>query len=178
MLTRRLNVTFAIAMACSLSMAAPVSARAELPHEKMHRFLFGDDDDDHDHRKKKKHKRDRGERSHEHRRSERHRCHDHNHNGYCDVCSTRLAVIEPAPIRVYPRVRYEYYRSYDYYDRYDRPIEVDVQIALQNRGYYRGPIDGDVGPGTRYAIREYQYDYRLPVTGRIDRYLLRSLGVR
>ncbi len=53
----------------------------------------------------------------------------------------------------------------------------DVQRALARRGYYKGPIDGDVGLGTRGAIREYQYRNRLEVTGRIDRSLLRSLGV-
>ena len=42
---------------------------------------------------------------------------------------------------------------------------------------YRGEIDGDIGPGTRAAIRRYQYERRLEVTGRIDRSLLRSLGL-
>lgn len=60
---------------------------------------------------------------------------------------------------------------------YDDDLAVDVQRALARRGYYRGAIDGDVGPGTRGAIREYQYRNRLEVTGRIDRSLLRSLGV-
>ena len=81
---------------------------------------------------------------------------------------------EPAPIRVYPRVRFESYRV----DDDNRPIEFDVQIALRSEGYYRGPIDGDIGPGTRCAIRGYQYDFGLPVSGRIDRYLLESLGLR
>lgn len=60
---------------------------------------------------------------------------------------------------------------------YDDDLAVDVQRALARRGYYRGAIDGDVGPGTRGAIREYQYRNRLEVTGRIDRSLLRSLGL-
>lgn len=53
----------------------------------------------------------------------------------------------------------------------------DVQRALRRQGYYRGPIDGDCGPGTRSAIRAYQYNHRLSVTGRIDRNLLRSLRI-
>jgi hypothetical protein len=65
------------------------------------------------------------------------------------------------------------YRPYDY----DDDTAVDVQRALKRRGYYRGTIDGDVGPGTRSAIRSYQLDRRLPATGRIDGPLLRSLGV-
>jgi peptidoglycan hydrolase-like protein with peptidoglycan-binding domain len=54
---------------------------------------------------------------------------------------------------------------------------VDVQRELRRRGYYHGPIDGDVGPGTRAAIRAYQNDRGFAVTGRIDRSLLRALGV-
>lgn len=59
----------------------------------------------------------------------------------------------------------------------DDDLAVDVQRALSRRGYYRGEIDGDIGPATRAAIRRYQYDRRLEVTGRIDRTLLRSLDV-
>ena len=56
-------------------------------------------------------------------------------------------------------------------------LAVDVQRALRSRGYYRGYIDGDVGPGTRAAIRAYQRDRGLSVTGRIDSSLLRSLRI-
>jgi peptidoglycan hydrolase-like protein with peptidoglycan-binding domain len=38
-------------------------------------------------------------------------------------------------------------------------------------------VDGIVGPVTYRAIREYQKDYGLPVTGRIDDSLAESLGV-
>ena len=56
-------------------------------------------------------------------------------------------------------------------------LTTDVQRALRHDGYYRGDIDGDIGPGTRAAIRQYQYDNHLEVTGRIDRSLLRFLGI-
>ena len=59
----------------------------------------------------------------------------------------------------------------------DDDLAIGVQRALSRRGYYKGGIDGEVGPGTRAAIRQYQYDRRLEVTGRIDRSLLRSLGL-
>jgi hypothetical protein len=67
-----------------------------------------------------------------------------------------------------------------YYDDYGtvyrgRSVTVDVQVALAKRGYYHGPIDGDIGPGSRAAIRAYQVDRGLPVTGRIDQNLLRAL---
>ncbi|MDQ3622466.1 MAG: peptidoglycan-binding protein [Verrucomicrobiota bacterium] len=65
------------------------------------------------------------------------------------------------------------YRGYTYSD----DLAVDVQVALKRRGYYYGAIDGDVGPATRAAIRAYQRDRRLSITGRIDTSLLRSLGV-
>jgi hypothetical protein len=81
-----------------------------------------------------------------------------------------------------PGVGVSYYSapSYTYSTRsygYDDDTAVDVQRALKRRGYYRGTIDGDVGPGTRSAIRAYQADRGLPVTGRLDGSLLRSLGV-
>jgi peptidoglycan hydrolase-like protein with peptidoglycan-binding domain len=50
-----------------------------------------------------------------------------------------------------------------------------VQGALARRGYYDGQIDGVAGPGTRSAIREFQHDNGLPVTGRIDSQLVQSL---
>jgi len=54
-------------------------------------------------------------------------------------------------------------------------VEIDVQRALAHRGYYGGPVDGAIGPQTRAAIRTYQVDRGLPVSGRIDGPLLRSL---
>ena len=60
---------------------------------------------------------------------------------------------------------------------YQDNLVVDVQRELRRRGYYRGSIDGDAGPQTRAAIRSYQADRGLSVTGRIDSRLVRSLGV-
>lgn len=91
--------------------------------------------------------------------------------------------------RSYPYYRPDYYSLPSVSFSYSRPVyssgrayysddlAVDVQRELRRRGYYRGPIDGDVGPGTRAAIRAYQDDRGLAVTGRIDRSLLRALGV-
>jgi peptidoglycan hydrolase-like protein with peptidoglycan-binding domain len=42
-------------------------------------------------------------------------------------------------------------------------------------GYYRGAVDGHIGPMTRNAIGRYQTSHRLPVTQRIDESLLQSL---
>ena len=53
-----------------------------------------------------------------------------------------------------------------------------VQLALRRQGYYRGPIDGDIGPASERAIRSFQRDNDLPVTGTVDSNLLRALRVR
>lgn len=50
-----------------------------------------------------------------------------------------------------------------------------VQEMLNNLGYDSGPNDGLMGPKTRNAIREFQTDAGLPVTGRIDSELLAQL---
>ena len=50
-----------------------------------------------------------------------------------------------------------------------------VQSALTKRGYYGGPIDGIIGAGSRRAIRAFQTDQGLPVTGLIDRKLISAL---
>jgi hypothetical protein len=59
----------------------------------------------------------------------------------------------------------------------DEPVSVQVQAALQQQGYYHGPIDGVVGPGTQAAIAAYQQDNGLRVTGTITHGLLNNLGV-
>lgn len=95
---------------------------------------------------------------------------------------------------------YGYYPSYGYYapgpvisfnfgsrpstytaTRYYVPggssLEASVQRALSRRGYYSGPVDGDLGPRSRAAIRDYQVDHGLATTGRVDSRLLHSLGL-
>lgn len=51
-----------------------------------------------------------------------------------------------------------------------------AQTQLARLGYYNGAIDGAFGPLTSRAIREYQADYGLIVTGRLDRATVQSLG--
>lgn len=60
---------------------------------------------------------------------------------------------------------------------YEGSLAADVQEALKRRGYYRGAVDGDIGPASRSAIRAYQSERGLSVTGRIDRSLLEALGI-
>ncbi|XHR29248.1 MAG: peptidoglycan-binding domain-containing protein [Chthoniobacteraceae bacterium] len=96
-------------------------------------------------------------------------------------------------VPVYPGYYGPYYGSPyyggPYYDEpyYDRPVVVgrevsgdvvgDAQRALARRGYYSGAVDGCAGPGTRAAIRAWQADCRLPITGRLDTPTLRSLAL-
>ena len=42
-----------------------------------------------------------------------------------------------------------------------------VQIGLMAYGYYDGKIDGLVGPNTRAALKRFQTDFKLSVTGTI-----------
>ncbi len=52
---------------------------------------------------------------------------------------------------------------------------VQVQRALKNRGYYAGPTDGDAGPGTRAAVRNFRREHGLGSSTRIDGDLIRAL---
>jgi hypothetical protein len=56
-------------------------------------------------------------------------------------------------------------------------MDARVQSELARRGYYRGPIDGDIGPGSRAAIARFQADRGLAVTGGINGSLLSALGL-
>jgi hypothetical protein len=60
--------------------------------------------------------------------------------------------------------------------RLDRVI-ADVQAALQVQGYYKGEVDGLLGPLTREALTGYQADHGLYTTAAIDQPTLDSLGL-
>src|SRR6266496_1272629 len=78
--------------------------------------------------------------------------------------------------------------SAEYY-AYDGPIYVghraeppdkviaDVQAELQQMGYYRGEVDGLLGPLTREALTAYQADQGLTTTAAIDQPTLDALGM-
>jgi hypothetical protein len=85
----------------------------------------------------------------------------------------------------YPAFGYDPLNSY--YD-YDGPIytysnllpdEViaNVQTALQDAGYYYGPITGSLSVDTRAAIANFQRDYGLQITGAIDEATVEALGL-
>ena len=85
----------------------------------------------------------------------------------------------------YPAYGYDPLQSY--YD-YDGPIytysnllpdEViaNVQVALQDAGYYFGAVTGSLNFETRAALANFQRDYGLPITGAIDEPTVDSLGL-
>jgi peptidoglycan hydrolase-like protein with peptidoglycan-binding domain len=51
-----------------------------------------------------------------------------------------------------------------------------LQVGLQARGLYKGPIDGINGPGTAKAVRRLQKRARIPVDGVVGRQTRRALG--
>jgi peptidoglycan hydrolase-like protein with peptidoglycan-binding domain len=53
----------------------------------------------------------------------------------------------------------------------------DAQRKLSNDGFYRGRVDGVMNEGTRAAIRQYQKQNNLPVTGRLTLETAQSMGI-
>ena len=86
----------------------------------------------------------------------------------------------------YPAWGYDPSAAYYAYDgpiyvgqRAEPPDQViaDVQAILQEMGYYRGEVDGLLGPLTREALTAYQADQGLMTTAVIDQPTLDSLGM-
>ncbi len=46
---------------------------------------------------------------------------------------------------------------------------VNIQKALKKAGYYNGPLDGKIGPGTRDAVRAFQQDNGMTPDGVVGR---------
>ena len=51
----------------------------------------------------------------------------------------------------------------------------EVQKLLMQRGYYMGTVDGMNGSRTRDAIRRFEKDANLPVTGKVDESLIAKI---
>jgi peptidoglycan hydrolase-like protein with peptidoglycan-binding domain len=56
-------------------------------------------------------------------------------------------------------------------------VIADVQASLQEQGYYKGEVDGLLGPLMREALTGYQSNNGLYATGAIDEPTLASLGM-
>jgi hypothetical protein len=113
----------------------------------------------------------------------------HDRNWWHDHCDTIVFVIGGYYFLDgsywYPAWGYDPLQSY--YD-YDGPIytysnllpdEViaNVQVALQDAGYYSGTISGSLDFEMRAALANFQRDYGLPITGAIDEATVQTLGL-
>jgi hypothetical protein len=70
-----------------------------------------------------------------------------------------------------------YYSSYTPTYSYNGSMVAAVQRRLGQLGYYRGVVDGAIGPQTRGAIAAFQSRNGLAVDGTISRPLLDTLGL-
>ncbi|HEY9501891.1 MAG TPA: peptidoglycan-binding protein, partial [Pyrinomonadaceae bacterium] len=59
----------------------------------------------------------------------------------------------------------------------DADSAIKVQEALNRAGYHLGEPDGKLGPATQLAVKKFQGDRHLPVTGKLDGITLSALGI-
>ena len=86
---------------------------------------------------------------------------------------------QPAHGRSRARGEDFYYPTGYAYESFGRvQIVRQVQLALEQNGYYTGDNRGNFCFETRWAVRRYKRDVGLPITGKIDAALLEALGLR
>jgi len=66
---------------------------------------------------------------------------------------------------------------YTYGDLLPDEVITNVQVALQDAGYYSGPITGSLDVETRAALANFQRDQGLDITGAVDEPTVESLGL-
>lgn len=66
----------------------------------------------------------------------------------------------------------------EYYQSHAARDVLEAQVGMANRGISPGPIDGLMGSQTRLAVRAFQQQLGIPVTGELDAYTRRALWVR
>jgi peptidoglycan hydrolase-like protein with peptidoglycan-binding domain len=95
------------------------------------------------------------------------------------VITALIGLSQPAHGGPSDRSEGYYYPSDSTYDSLGRvPTVRQVQLALEEAGYYVGDNRGNFGFETRAAVRRYQRDKGLAITGKIDTTLLKTLGLR
>jgi hypothetical protein len=72
----------------------------------------------------------------------------------------------------------EYQDQNTYGDQPADSIVSSAQQRLAREGYYRGQIDGVLGPETQRAVSRYQSNHGLAVTGSLTPDTVRALGLR
>ncbi len=58
----------------------------------------------------------------------------------------------------------------------DKPTNKNIQQALKNAGVYDGPIDGNIGPKSKKAIRDFQTQSGLSADGKVGPRTWRKLS--
>ncbi len=58
-----------------------------------------------------------------------------------------------------------------------KPTNKDIQQALKNAGVYSGAVDGNIGPKTKKAIREFQTQNGLSADGKVGARTWKKLSV-
>jgi hypothetical protein len=79
-----------------------------------------------------------------------------------------------------PREEYYAYDAPIYAGKHAEPpdkVIASVQAVLKDMGYYKGEVDGLLGPLTREALTGYQTDNGMTVTAVIDEPTLDSLNM-
>jgi hypothetical protein len=56
-------------------------------------------------------------------------------------------------------------------------VRQELQSRLADRGFYDGPIDGEIGPATLEAMAHFQWSQGLEPTGYVDAATSRALGM-
>ena len=102
--------------------------------------------------------------------------------------STPARFVPPAPVKSQPpdlpdngyfsRAEMFFRGPYADYSSYaQQAILRRVQEKLKKNGFYSSGVDGAAGAGTQSALLEWQRERDLPVTGRLDRATLASMGL-
>jgi hypothetical protein len=90
-----------------------------------------------------------------------------------------IGVSQPAHGGPTDRGESYYFPPDSVYDSLGRvPTVRQVQLALAEDGYYVGTDSGNFCYETRVAVRRYQRDKGLAITGKVDTMLLKALGLR
>jgi hypothetical protein len=126
----------------------------------------------------KDHDKDDDDKDKKHKKHSEEYDRDHRPSVTIGVAAPHRSYYRPSTTVIIERERPVYYERQSYSTRSNysgRSVEADVQRGLARRGYYRGPIDGDIGPGSRSAIRAFQADNGFAPTGRISGGLVAAL---
>jgi His-Xaa-Ser repeat protein HxsA len=97
--------------------------------------------------------------------------------GYAAPAYEPSPVYRPAPLYTPPVVATPAPRVLSGRTELFTSIVRRVQLGLQAYGYYKGVSDGVVGDATRDALRRFQTDFKLHVTGTITPEVLDALRI-